>query len=160
MVLSKDCMGADCLGVVSLLDPAHVPIWRPRRGLQHPTGTFRACAAPRPFPSLVLVGFSQDELQLLDMTLLDGCAQPTVAVLYQDNREARHVRTYKIDTAVRADAIVWTCARTRPSLTHAQTNPSCDIVRLARPPMDLGPSQTLTRVPRSSLPFQPPWVVW
>ena len=44
---------------------------------------------------------AQDELQLLDMTMLHGTAQPTVAVLYQDNREARHVRTYKIDIPVR-----------------------------------------------------------
>jgi DNA damage-binding protein 1 len=38
-----------------------------------------------------------DELQVLDIKFLYGCSEPTVAVLYQDNRERRHLKTYMVD---------------------------------------------------------------
>ena len=37
-----------------------------------------------------------EELQVLDMQFLYGCARPTVALLFQDNKNARHLRTYEI----------------------------------------------------------------
>ena len=38
-----------------------------------------------------------DELQVVDVAFLHGCARPTIAVLHQDTKEARHVKTYEID---------------------------------------------------------------
>jgi len=32
----------------------------------------------------------------LDITYLHGCVKPTVAVLYQDTKELRHVKTYEL----------------------------------------------------------------
>ncbi|CAN0877348.1 DNA damage-binding protein 1a [Linum grandiflorum] len=37
-----------------------------------------------------------EELQVLDIKFLYGCAKPTIVVLYQDNKEARHVKTYEV----------------------------------------------------------------
>lgn len=38
-----------------------------------------------------------DELQVVDVAFLHGCSKPTIAVLHQDTKEARHVKTYEID---------------------------------------------------------------
>jgi DNA damage-binding protein 1 len=35
-------------------------------------------------------------LQVLDIKFLYGCTKPTIAVLYQDNKDARHVKTYEV----------------------------------------------------------------
>ncbi|CAM0881522.1 unnamed protein product [Alopecurus aequalis] len=37
-----------------------------------------------------------EELLVLDIKFLYGCERPTVVVLYQDNKDARHVKTYEI----------------------------------------------------------------
>jgi DNA damage-binding protein 1 len=37
-----------------------------------------------------------DELQVLDIQFLYECAKPTVCILYQDSKDARHVKTYEI----------------------------------------------------------------
>lgn len=37
-----------------------------------------------------------DELNVIDMVFLKGCAKPTIAVLYQDNKDARHIKTYEV----------------------------------------------------------------
>lgn len=37
-----------------------------------------------------------DELNVIDMIFLEGCAKPTIAVLYQDNKDARHIKTYEV----------------------------------------------------------------
>ncbi|OAY75001.1 DNA damage-binding protein 1a [Ananas comosus] len=37
-----------------------------------------------------------EELQVLDVKFLYGCSRPTIAVLYQDNKDARHVKTYEV----------------------------------------------------------------
>nr|CAB3460553.1 unnamed protein product [Digitaria exilis] len=37
-----------------------------------------------------------EELQVLDIKFLHGCVKPTVVVLYQDNKDARHVKTYEV----------------------------------------------------------------
>ncbi|KAD7117821.1 hypothetical protein E3N88_05089 [Mikania micrantha] len=37
-----------------------------------------------------------EELQVLDIKFLYGCPKPTIAVLYQDNKDARHVKTYEV----------------------------------------------------------------
>lgn len=39
-----------------------------------------------------------EELEVLDIQFLSGCTKPTIAVLYQDQRYARHVKTYSIST--------------------------------------------------------------
>jgi hypothetical protein len=33
----------------------------------------------------------------VDIKFLHGCSRPTIAVLYEDSREARHVKTYVIN---------------------------------------------------------------
>lgn len=37
-----------------------------------------------------------DELQVLSMEFLYDCHRPTVALLYHDNKDVRHLRTYEI----------------------------------------------------------------
>jgi len=37
-----------------------------------------------------------NEIELLDMKCLAGCSHPTLAVLYQDSKEAKHLKTYEI----------------------------------------------------------------
>ncbi|PQP97620.1 DNA damage-binding protein 1 [Prunus yedoensis var. nudiflora] len=37
-----------------------------------------------------------EELQVLDIQFLYGCSKPTIVVLYQDNKDARHVKTYEV----------------------------------------------------------------
>eukprot|EP00798_Chlamydomonas_sp_ICE-L_P003904 gene3904-13974_t len=37
-----------------------------------------------------------EELTVVDMKFLEGCAKPTVAVLYEDPKHARHIKTYEI----------------------------------------------------------------
>ncbi|KMZ57778.1 DNA damage-binding protein 1 [Zostera marina] len=37
-----------------------------------------------------------EELQVLDIKFLFGCSRPTIVVLYQDNKDARHVKTYEV----------------------------------------------------------------
>ncbi|XP_047339396.1 DNA damage-binding protein 1 [Impatiens glandulifera] len=37
-----------------------------------------------------------EELQVLDIKFLYGCSRPTIVVLYQDNKDARHVKTYEV----------------------------------------------------------------
>ncbi|KAL6499676.1 DNA damage-binding protein 1a [Orobanche gracilis] len=36
------------------------------------------------------------ELQVLDIKFLYGCSEPTIVVLYKDNKDARHVKTYEV----------------------------------------------------------------
>ncbi|GLT64999.1 hypothetical protein SLA2020_374570 [Shorea laevis] len=37
-----------------------------------------------------------EELQVLDIKFLYGCSKPTIVVLYQDNEDARHIKTYEV----------------------------------------------------------------
>jgi len=37
-----------------------------------------------------------EELQVVDIKFLYNCSKPTIALLYQDTKEARHVKTYEI----------------------------------------------------------------
>ncbi|KAG9145181.1 hypothetical protein Leryth_008967 [Lithospermum erythrorhizon] len=37
-----------------------------------------------------------EELQVLDIKFLYGCPKPTIAVLYQDNKDVRHIKTYEV----------------------------------------------------------------
>jgi DNA damage-binding protein 1 len=37
-----------------------------------------------------------DELRVIDIKFLHGCAKPTICLLYEDHRGARHVKTYVI----------------------------------------------------------------
>ncbi|KAL3643734.1 DNA damage-binding protein 1a [Castilleja foliolosa] len=37
-----------------------------------------------------------EELQVMDIKFLYGCQKPTIVVLYQDNKDARHVKTYEV----------------------------------------------------------------
>ncbi|CAM9095121.1 unnamed protein product [Ectocarpus sp. 4 AP-2014] len=39
-----------------------------------------------------------EELEVLDIQFLSGCPKATIAVLYQDQRNARHIKTYTIST--------------------------------------------------------------
>ena len=36
-------------------------------------------------------------LRFLDIKFLHGCSRPTLCMLYEDNRGARHIKTYKVD---------------------------------------------------------------
>jgi DNA damage-binding protein 1 len=42
-----------------------------------------------------------DELKVLDIAFLHNSRYPTVAVLYEDTREGRHIKTYEVDVAQR-----------------------------------------------------------
>ncbi|KAL4429821.1 hypothetical protein ABPG77_010938 [Micractinium sp. CCAP 211/92] len=37
-----------------------------------------------------------EELKVIDLAFLDGCDTPTIAVLYEDTKEQRHVKTYEV----------------------------------------------------------------
>jgi DNA damage-binding protein 1 len=37
-----------------------------------------------------------EELKVLDVAFLHGCAAPTLSVLYEDTKEQRHIRTYEV----------------------------------------------------------------
>jgi len=37
-----------------------------------------------------------DELKVLDLAFLHGCAIPTLAVLFEDTKEQRHIKTYQV----------------------------------------------------------------
>ncbi|KAH8972743.1 hypothetical protein BDL97_01G007000 [Sphagnum fallax] len=39
---------------------------------------------------------SLKELQVLDIKFLYGCSKPTIALLYQDNKDTRHLKTYEV----------------------------------------------------------------
>jgi hypothetical protein len=36
------------------------------------------------------------ELQVLDIKFLYGCSKPTIALLYKDNKDTRHLKTYEV----------------------------------------------------------------
>ena len=38
-----------------------------------------------------------EELNVVDVKFMHGCATPTICVLYEDTKEARHVKTYEVD---------------------------------------------------------------
>ena len=38
------------------------------------------------------------ELKVLDIAFLHQCAAPTVAVLYEDTKEQRHIKTYEVSS--------------------------------------------------------------
>eukprot|EP01112_Ceratiomyxa_fruticulosa_P020970 TRINITY_DN7283_c0_g1_i2.p1 TRINITY_DN7283_c0_g1~~TRINITY_DN7283_c0_g1_i2.p1 ORF type:complete len:1042 (-),score=227.88 TRINITY_DN7283_c0_g1_i2:442-3567(-) len=40
---------------------------------------------------------SLEELQILDIKFLYGCSQPTIAVLFQDQKDSRHVKVYEVN---------------------------------------------------------------
>ncbi len=37
-----------------------------------------------------------EELAVIDMAFLEGCARPTLAVLHHDQKDARHIKTYEV----------------------------------------------------------------
>lgn len=39
-------------------------------------------------------------MKVIDLQFQHGCAKPTFAVLYQDLKEARHVKTYELEAVV------------------------------------------------------------
>lgn len=43
------------------------------------------------------VNISLDETRIIDIKFLHGCSRPTVCVLYQDNRQIRHVKTLHVE---------------------------------------------------------------
>ena len=45
-----------------------------------------------------------EELNVLDLKFLHGCAKPTLALLHQDPKNARHLRTYVVDLKAKARA--------------------------------------------------------
>lgn len=67
----------------------------------HLSSTFCGTHASVDLPALRPT-HNQDELQVLDMVFLAGCTKPTLCVLYQDAKDARHVRTYQINLQVRS----------------------------------------------------------
>lgn len=52
----------------------------------------------------VAVNMRLEELQVLDLAWLYGCARPTLAVLYEDSKQSRHVKTYEVRCAARRAA--------------------------------------------------------
>ena len=45
-----------------------------------------------------------EELNVIDLKFLHGCAKPTLALLHQDPKNARHLRTYVVDLRAKARA--------------------------------------------------------
>ena len=45
-----------------------------------------------------------EELNVIDLRFLHGCAKPTLALLHQDPKHARHLRTYVVDLKAKARA--------------------------------------------------------
>ncbi len=45
-----------------------------------------------------------DELNVLDMRFLEGTLKPTLVVLYQDSKEARHIKTYEVNLKEKASS--------------------------------------------------------
>lgn len=37
-----------------------------------------------------------EELNVIDMAFLEVCAQPTVALVHQDTKDHRHIKTYEV----------------------------------------------------------------
>ena len=50
-----------------------------------------------------------DELQVLSMEFLYDCPRPTVALLYHDNKDARHLRTYEISLKDKVTPLLLWC---------------------------------------------------
>uniref|UniRef100_A0A7S3QK85 DNA damage-binding protein 1 n=1 Tax=Dunaliella tertiolecta TaxID=3047 RepID=A0A7S3QK85_DUNTE len=46
-----------------------------------------------------------EELSIIDIAFLAGCAEPTVAVLYRDNKEAKHMKSYEVHTSSFGDLV-------------------------------------------------------
>ena len=59
-----------------------------------------------------------EEMEVLDMVFLNGCAVPTICLLYQDMHENRHVKTYSIDIKTKEFA---PAALQRPNLEREAT---------------------------------------
>ena len=47
-----------------------------------------------------------DELNVLDMRFLEGMLKPTLVVLYQDSKEARHIKTYEVNLKEKAGFLI------------------------------------------------------
>lgn len=43
-----------------------------------------------------------EELNILDMCFLYNCSKPTLALLYEDTKKARHLRTYEVNLKEKA----------------------------------------------------------
>ena len=55
-----------------------------------------------------------DELNVLDMKFLEATLKPTLVVLYQDSKEARHIKTYEVNLKDKVGFHWWeTCQRCR-----------------------------------------------
>jgi hypothetical protein len=52
-----------------------------------------------------------EELAVLDMQFLAGCARPTIAVLYEDTKHARHIKTYEVSAKDKVGAWARWCGR-------------------------------------------------
>lgn len=60
-----------------------------------------------------------DELQVLSMEFLYDCPRPTVALLYHDNKDARHLRTYEISLKDKVTPVLlWCDAPPSPATRH------------------------------------------
>jgi len=80
-----------------------------------------------------------EELNVVDLKFLPGCARPTLALLWQDPKQARHVRTYVVDAKQKARARAPAPAPApgppspaRPSSDRARPAPSRRVPRAAR----------------------------
>ncbi len=58
-----------------------------------------------------------DELQVLSMEFLYDCHRPTVALLYHDNKDVRHLRTYEISLKDKVHLLVYSLPKI--FMTHA-----------------------------------------
>lgn len=56
-----------------------------------------------------------EELNVIDLRFLHGCAKPTLALLHQDPKNARHLRTYVVDLKAKARASPCRCLPAEPA---------------------------------------------
>jgi DNA damage-binding protein 1 len=65
-------------------------------GLRLYTGLFKVLPFDNKYMLKDAVNFRMEELQVSDMTFLYGCSRPTLALIYEDQYERRHVKCYEL----------------------------------------------------------------
>ena len=66
-------------------------------GLRLYTGLFKALIFDVKHTPKEVVNFRMEELQVIDMTFLYGCSRPTLALIYEDQYEKRHLKCYEMN---------------------------------------------------------------
>ncbi|GMN54597.1 hypothetical protein TIFTF001_023722 [Ficus carica] len=85
------CQCFHCVLIIGIIDPDCRLI-----GLHLYDGLFKVIPFDNKGQLKEAFNIRLEELQVLDIKFLYGCLKPTIVVLYQDNKDARHVKTYEV----------------------------------------------------------------